>query len=47
MTINDKIEKLNIKLPQAKPPVGSYVATKITATCYSSQVKYLLMKMVN
>ena len=30
MTINDRIEKLNIKLPQAKPPVGSYVATKIT-----------------
>ena len=29
MTINDRIEKLNIKLPQAKPPVGSYVATKI------------------
>ena len=30
MTINDRIEKLNIKLPIAKPPVGSYVATKIT-----------------
>ena len=30
MTINDRIEKLNIKLQQAKPPVGSYVATKIT-----------------
>ena len=30
MTINDRIEKLNIKLPQAKAPVGSYVATKIT-----------------
>ena len=30
MTINDRIKKLNIILPQAKPPVGSYVATKIT-----------------
>ena len=30
MTINDRIKKLNIMLPQAKPPVGSYVATKIT-----------------
>ena len=30
MTINDRIKKLGIMLPQAKPPVGSYVATKIT-----------------
>ena len=29
MTINNKIEELKIKLPEAKPPVGSYVATKI------------------
>ena len=29
MTINDRIEELKIELPQAKPPVGSYVATKI------------------
>ena len=29
MTINDRIKKLGIILPQAKPPVGSYVATKI------------------
>ena len=29
MTINDRIKKLGIMLPQAKPPVGSYVATKI------------------
>ena len=29
MTIEEKIKKLNIKLPDAKPPVGSYVATKI------------------
>ena len=29
MTIEEKIQKLNIKLPDAKPPVGSYVAIKI------------------
>ena len=29
MTINKKIEELNIALPEAKAPVGSYVATKI------------------
>ena len=30
MNIDDKIEQLNIKLPEAKPPVGNYVATKIS-----------------
>ena len=30
MNFERKIEELNIKLPEAKPPVGSYVATKIT-----------------
>ena len=29
MNFNDKIKKLEIKLPEAKAPVGSYVATKI------------------
>ena len=29
MTINNKIEELKIILPEAKAPVGSYVATKI------------------
>ena len=29
MTVDEKIKELNIKLPDAKPPVGSYVATKI------------------
>ena len=29
MTINKKIEQLKILLPEAKAPVGSYVATKI------------------
>ena len=29
MTIDKKIEELKIVLPEAKAPVGSYVATKI------------------
>ena len=30
MNIDDKIKELKIKLPEAKAPVGSYVATKIS-----------------
>ncbi len=30
MTYEDKIRELNIKLPEAKAPVGNYVATKIS-----------------
>ena len=30
MNYEDKIKELKIKLPDAKAPVGSYVATKIT-----------------
>tara|TARA_B100000902_G_scaffold346404_1_gene353059 strand:+ start:353 stop:814 length:462 start_codon:yes stop_codon:yes gene_type:complete len=30
MSANEKIEKLKIKLPEAKAPVGNYVATKIS-----------------
>ena len=29
MNFDDKIKELKIKLPEAKAPVGSYVATKI------------------
>ena len=29
MNYDDKIKELEIKLPEAKPPVGNYVATKI------------------
>ena len=29
MDFDNKIKELNINLPEAKPPVGSYVATKI------------------
>ena len=32
MSFEKKIQELNIKLPQAKPPVGSYVATKISGS---------------
>ena len=30
MNFEKKIQELKVKLPEAKPPVGSYVATKIT-----------------
>ena len=30
MSFQKKIDELKIKLPEAKPPVGSYVAAKIT-----------------
>ncbi len=30
MTVEENIKKLNIKLPEAKAPVGNYVATKIS-----------------
>ncbi len=30
MNYDDKIKELNLKLPEAKPPVGNYVATKIS-----------------
>ena len=30
MTAEENIKRLNIKLPEAKAPVGNYVATKIT-----------------
>ncbi len=29
MSYDDKIKELKLKLPEAKPPVGNYVATKI------------------
>ena len=31
MSFEDKIKQLKIKLPEAKPPVGNYVATKIVS----------------
>jgi len=30
MNYDDRIKELNIKLPEAKPPVGNYVAAKIS-----------------
>jgi hypothetical protein len=47
MTINKKIEELKIVLPEAKAPVGSYVATKIVGKLLLYQDKYQLMKKVN
>ena len=32
MNYENKIKDLNIKLPEAKPPVGSYLATKIVGS---------------
>jgi enamine deaminase RidA (YjgF/YER057c/UK114 family) len=29
MNFEDKIKEMKIELPEAKPPVGNYVATKI------------------
>ena len=41
MSINKKIEELKIVLPEAKAPVGSYVATKIVGKLLfiSGQIK--------
>ena len=47
MNFEDKIKELNIQLPEAKAPVGNYVATKLQEKCYSYQDKFLLMIMVN
>ena len=47
MNFEKKIKELNINLPEAKPPVGSYVATKKTGNLLLSQVKFRLMKMEN
>ena len=35
MNFERKIEELKILLPEAKPPVGSYVATKISGNLLS------------
>jgi hypothetical protein len=48
MNFDDKIKELKIELPEAKAPVGSYVATKIVGKLlYMYQDKYLLMKKEN
>ena len=45
MNFESKIKELNIVLPKAADPVGSYVAAKITGKIYCIyQVKYQLMK---
>ena len=47
MNFEDKIKELNIQLPKAADPVGSYIATKRAGIFYSYLVKFLLMKKVN
>jgi hypothetical protein len=40
MNFDDKIKELKIELPEAKAPVGSYVATKISGKLLMFQGKY-------
>ena len=40
MNFEDKIKELQIELPEAKAPVGSYVATKIVGNYFIFQVKF-------
>ena len=41
MSFENKIKELNIILPNAADPVGSYVATKISGKFYIFLVKFL------
>ena len=47
MSIEQRINQLKIILPDPKPPVGAYIATKIVGKLYIFLVKYLLTKMQN
>ena len=47
MKFDDKIKELKIELPEAKAPVGSYVATKISGKYFMFLVKYQLIQMEN
>ena len=38
MNFEDKIKELNIKLPEAKAPVGNYVAAKITGKMLANNI---------
>ena len=40
MSFENKISELNIELPEAKAPVGSYVATRKTGNLLYIRVKY-------
>ena len=40
MDFNSKLKELNIDLPKAADPVGSYVATKITGKLLYISPKY-------
>ncbi len=47
MSFEKKIKDLNINLPEAKAPVGNYVATKIVVNYFIYRGKFQLMKKVN
>ena len=47
MSYEDKIKKLNLELPEARDPVGSYLAAKQLVKFYLSQDKFLLQQMEN
>ena len=47
MNFEENIKKLNIKLPQAKAPVGNYVATKISGKMLFISGQISIVKMVN
>ena len=40
MNFENRIKELKLKLPEAKAPVGSYVATKISGKLLMFQVKF-------
>ena len=47
MNFENKIKELKINLPEAKPPVGSYVATKIVGNLLYISGQISISKMVN
>ena len=47
MSYENKIKELNLELPDARDPVGSYVASKQIGKCYLSQDKFLPQQMEN
>ena len=47
MSYEDKIKELNLELPEARDPVGSYVASNKLVKCYLSQDKFLSQQMEN
>ena len=46
MSIEELLKQNNIKLPDPKEPVGSYVASRVIGKFLLYQVKFQLMKKV-